>query len=143
MGKTKNVSLISMICWSSAILFYLWGILMLSSQSSSSPGHSYLLTVGAVMMFGWAFLLVWADRDHYYRKGVFFITALVAVGLLFAQMYGYFIGALSAKVAVSAGTLLCAVIILFTLSYFAAKRTGCSKRYKQHLILKHLLTRIF
>jgi len=95
------------------------------------------------MMFGWAFLLIWADRDHYYRKGVFFITALVGVALLFAQLYGYFIGALPVKITMVTGTLLFALVALFALSYFVAKQAGCSKRYKQHLILKHLLTRIF
>ena len=143
MGKIKKVSLISVICWSSAILLGLSGILMLSSVNRFSSGYSYLLIVGAVMMFGWAFLLVWADRDHSYRKGVFFITGLMSVGLLFAQMYGYFIGVLSLKIAIVIAAAPCALIILFALSYLAAKRADCPKRYNaNHFTLKHLLARI-
>ncbi len=71
MGKIKKVSLISIICWSSAMLLGLGGIFMLASVNRFSPGYSYLSITGAVMMFGWAFLLVWADRDHSCRKGVF------------------------------------------------------------------------
>jgi heme A synthase len=143
MGKIKKVSLISIICWSSAILLGLSGILMLSYVNRFSSEYSYLLIIGAIMMFGWAFLLVWADRDHSYRKGVFFITGLVAVGLLFAQVYGYFISVLSLKIAVAIATSLCALIVLFALSYLAAKRADCPKRYDtKHFTLKHLLARI-
>jgi hypothetical protein len=143
MAKIKRFSLISMICWSSAILLGLSGILILSSVSQFSSGNSYLLIIGVVMMFGWAFLLVWADRDHSYRKGVFLITGLMAVGLLFAQVYGYFIGVLSLKIAVATATCLCSMIVLFALSYLAAKRADCPKRFDaRHAALKHLLTRI-
>jgi len=132
-----------MSCWSSAILLGLSGVLMLSAVSQFSPGDSYLLIIGVVMMFGWAFLLVWANRDHSYRKGVFFITGLMAVGLLFAQVYGYFIGVLSLKIAVATATCLCAMIVLFALSYLAAKRADCPGRFDaRHAALKHLLTRI-
>ena len=143
MAKIKNVSLISLICWSSAILLGLIGMLMLLSVSKFSSENGYLLIIGVVMMFGWAFLLVWAERDHSYRKGVFFITGLVAVGLLFAQGYGYIIGVLSLKIAVAIATSLCALIVLFALSYLAAKRADCPKRFDaRHITLKHLLARI-
>jgi hypothetical protein len=143
MGKIKKVSLISIICWSSAMLLGLGGIFMLASVNRFSPGYSYLSITGAVMMFGWAFLLVWADRDHSYRKGVFFVTCLVAVGLLFAQVYGYFIGVLPLNVAIVIAAFLCALIILFALSYLAAKQADCPRRYNaRHFTLKHLLARI-
>ncbi len=143
MIKKDKISRISIICWSSAILLGLIGILMLSSIYRFGSEYSYLLIVGAVMMFGWAFLLVWADRDHYYRKGVFAITGLVTTGLLFAQMYGYSIGVLPLKIAVATAFFLCMLIVLFALSYLAVKRTGCSKKniFRQ-LTLKHLLARI-
>jgi heme A synthase len=143
MGNTKKVFLTSIVCWSSAILLGLSGILILTSIDRSSPEYSYLLILGAVMVFSWASLLVWADRDHSYRKGVFAITGLMTVGLLFAQMYGYSIGVLSLKVTVAIAISLGALIVLFTLSYLAVKRSDCPKRYNtKHFDLKHLLARI-
>ena len=143
MIKIDNVSRISIICWTSAILLGLIGILMLLSISSFNSEDSYLLVTGAVLMFGWAFLLVWADRDHSYRKGVFAITGLVTAGLLFAQIYGYSIGVLPLKITVATVFFLCLLIVLFALSYLAVKRTDCSKKHiLRHLTLKHLLARI-
>jgi hypothetical protein len=64
----------------------------------------------------------------------------VAVGLLFAQVYGYFIGVLSFYVAIVIATFLCALIILFALSYLAAIQADCPKKYNaRHFTLKHLL----
>jgi hypothetical protein len=127
MSKIKKGLCISIICWSSAILFGLWGVWMLTYISKFGPGYSYLLTVVAVMMFGWAFLLVWADRNHVYRKGVFFVTGLVATGLLLGQIYGYYIGVLTEKITIVTGTLLFALVVLFALSYFFSKRAVCPK----------------
>jgi len=129
MGRKNKVSIISIICWSTALLFGLWGLIMLALINRLSPGYSYLLTVGAVMMFGWAFLLIWADRNHSHRKGVFFITGLIAGGLLFAQLYGYFIGALSEKITMITGALLFALMALLVLSYFITKQAGHPKKY--------------
>ena len=144
MSKSYRVPLISIICWTSSVLFGSSGVLMLAVSDRYEPPVGYALALGAIMMFGWVLLLLWADRNHEYRKGVFFISGLVAGGLLLAQVYGYFIGALSAATALVTGILLLGVITAFAFSYYVAKRVGCSKKYnvKQHFILKHLITRI-
>lgn len=51
------------------------------------PGsdYRYAMMVGASLMLGWAFLLVWADRKPLERKGVILITAFpVVIGMVLA-----------------------------------------------------------
>ena len=143
MGKIKKVTLISTICWSSAFIFSLMGIYMLSIMDRYSPANRYTIIICAVMLFGWAFLLLWADRNHPYRKGVFLITMLVAAGILCAQVYSFYIGIFPPFVTLVTCILMLGIISSFAFSYRLAKVAECPKRYNidQHLILKHFLTR--
>jgi hypothetical protein len=143
MGKIERNSFVSVVCWSSATLLCLGGILILASMSRFSPAYSYLLAVCAVMMFGWASLMLWADRNHSHRKGVFFTAGLVAAGLLSVQIYGYFTGLFTLKFTLMTGILLSVLGVSFVSSYSIGKMLDCPKRYniKQSFVLKHLLTR--
>ena len=144
MSKSYQVPLISIICWTSSALFGFSGLLMLAVQNRYEPTVGYALAISAIIMFGWAFLLIWADRNQAHRKGVFLITILIAAGLLLAQVYGFLIGVLSAAMALVTGILLLGVITSFACSYYIAKRLERSKRYdlERHFFLKHLTTRI-
>jgi len=55
-----------------------------------NPGveYKYAMYVGASLMTGWTFLLVWADRKPVERRGVLLLTVFpVLVGLLISGIY--------------------------------------------------------
>ena len=49
--------------------------------------YRYAMRFGASLMFGWAVLLLWADRKPLERRGVLPITVLVIAGLAWAGAY--------------------------------------------------------
>ncbi len=54
------------------------------------PGveYRYAMGIGASLMAGWTFLLIWADRRPVERKGVLLITVFpVLFGLIIAGIY--------------------------------------------------------
>jgi hypothetical protein len=136
--------MVSITCWAGSALLALKGLLMIQGVTSQAPSHGYTSLVSAVMMFGWACLLVWAERHHVFRKGVFFLSALVAAGLLFAEVFGFIDGALPLVRTMVSGAILGGMTLSFTVSYVLSRRAGCPGGYgsDRDLTLQHLLTRI-
>jgi hypothetical protein len=62
---------------------------------------AFALRLGAALMFGWALLLLWADRRPEERREVLILTALVIVGMALAIIY-----ALSVRLIALEGALL-------------------------------------
>jgi len=84
--------------------------------------YRYALGLGASLMLGWTFLLIWADRKPLERKGVLLLTAFpVVTGLLLAEIYAVFSGIISLKKMLPTGIFLVALIVLFSFSYFNAR----------------------
>ena len=53
-----------------------------------APVTRFVLGHAAALMFGWTFLLIWADRDPIKRRGVLLLTVFpVIVGLLLSGIY--------------------------------------------------------
>ena len=81
-----------------------------------------VLYMGASLMFGWTFLLVWADRKPFERKGVLLITIFpVIIGLALTTLYGYLSGFLPLKGAIPMWILQTFLTVLFLTAYFSAQ----------------------
>ena len=84
--------------WVGAILDGLWVIPMLCPRLGAAiygikdfiptGEFRFALAVGAALMLGWTFLLIWADRKPVERRGVLLLTIFpVKVGLDLANIY--------------------------------------------------------
>ena len=75
-------------CWTGAIADGVATIRMLFPKPAYGAEYRYALGLGASLMLGWTFLLIWADRRPLERKGVILLTAFpVVTGLLVATVY--------------------------------------------------------
>lgn len=96
---------------------------MLFPQFATGAEYRYALGMGASLMLGWTILLIWADRQPLERKGVLLITAFpVVLGLLFAEVFAVNQGIKSMTQMVPLGIFLVGLILLFSFSYFYARR---------------------
>ena len=68
--------------WTGAIADGLVGVLILIPDRMGETGFRYPMGLAASLMFGWAALLIWADRRPAERRGVLPLTAAVVLGLL-------------------------------------------------------------
>lgn len=75
------------------------------------------LGIGASLMFGWAALLLWADRKPLERKGVLVLTVAVILGLAFTILYGFLGGYIPRVSAVSVWVFQTFLIVLFLFAY--------------------------
>lgn len=58
----------------------------------SGIDYRYAMGMGASLMFGWAVLLLWAERKPLERKGILPITFLVVAGEAATQVWGIAVG---------------------------------------------------
>ena len=64
-----------------------------------NPGYEYryAMGLGASLMLGWTFLLIWADRRPVERRGVLLLTVFpVLFGLIISGIYAVMTGLISA-----------------------------------------------
>ena len=109
-------------CWVGAILDGLATLRMLFPKIAYGVEYRYALGLGASLMLGWTFLLVWADRKPLERKGVLLLTAFpVATGILLAEIYAVAKKLITFGEMLPTGIFLVAVIALFSFSYFNAR----------------------
>ena len=74
--------------WVGAIVDGLATLRMLFPKIAYGVEYRYALGLGASLMLGWTFLLVWADRKPLERKGVLLLTVFpVVTGILLAEIY--------------------------------------------------------
>ena len=129
----KNVVLLRAAYWTGAVADFfffvamiyppLWGLVF--GKSDFSPGLEYRIDmgVGASLMLGWTFLLLWADRRPVERRGVLLLTAFpVLVGLGITGSLAAATGTTSALSLAPVFVLKITLLTLMISAYLAAGR---------------------
>ena len=89
-----------------------------------NPGAEYrfAMGMGASLMFGWAVLLIWADRKPLERKGILLITVFPAIfGLMAAGGFAVSSGLIELKQMIPTWIFQAFLIWLFMFSYIKAR----------------------
>jgi hypothetical protein len=108
--------------WVGAIADGIATLRMLFPKIAYGAEYRYALGLGASLMLGWTFLLVWADRKPLERKGVLLLTVFpVITGILLAEIYSVTKGLITFEKMLPTGIFLVVLIALFTFSHFNAK----------------------
>lgn len=121
--------------WAGAILDGLVALHMLFPQilatrynlSNFNPSIEYktALGIGASLMLGWTFLLIWADRKPVERKGVLLVTIFPALcGLVITEIYAVANGFVRFENMLSTWMVQAMLFVLFTYSYLKARKTS-------------------
>ena len=104
---SKKILLLRVCYWIGAVADAMSAIVMLSPKLGGSmygildfnPGYEYryAMGLGASLMIGWTFLLIWADRRPVERRGVLLLTVFpVLFGIIITGIYSVVIGLISA-----------------------------------------------
>ncbi|MFC1889438.1 hypothetical protein ACFL4G_06750 [Thermodesulfobacteriota bacterium] len=115
-----------------AVADFLAAIVMLSPKlgkylygsPSSDPGTEfrYAMGLGASLMFGWTFLLLWADRKPLERKGILILTIFpVIFGLIISGIYAVITNLVAIERMIPTWIFQVALIALFSFSYFNSR----------------------
>ena len=108
--------------WVGAIADGLATLRMLFPKIAYGVEYTYALGLGASLMLGWTFLLVWADRKPLERKGVLLLTAFpVVTGILLAEIYAVAKRLITVERMLPTGIFLVVLIALFSFSYVNAR----------------------
>jgi hypothetical protein len=108
--------------WVGAIADGIATFRMLFPKIAYGAEYRYALGLGASLMLGWTFLLVWADRKPLERKGVLLLTVFpVITGILLAEIYSVTKGLITFEKMLPKGIFLVVLIALFLFSYLNAK----------------------
>lgn len=118
--------------WVGAILDGLWVIPMLLpglgakiyriEDFTFGGDFRYALAVGAALMLGWTFLLIWADRKPVERRGVLLLTIFpVKVGLDLANTYLFVYGYATVQGMIPSWILSFSLYVLFIYSYLNSR----------------------
>jgi hypothetical protein len=103
----KKILLLRVCYWIGAVADALSAVIMLSPKLGGSmygipdfnPGNDYryAMGIGASLMIGWTFLLIWADRRPVERRGVLLLTVFpVLFGLIISGIYAVAAGLIPA-----------------------------------------------
>ena len=103
----KKILLLRICYWIGAVADAISAIVMLLPTlggsmygiSDFNPGYEYryAMVLGASLMIGWTFLLIWADRRPVERRGVLLLTVFpVLFGLIIAGIYAVGTGLITA-----------------------------------------------
>ena len=107
--------------WVGAVTDGLATVRMLFPQFSNDASYRYAMGLGASLMLGWTFLLIWADKKPLERKFVLLLTAFpVVTGLLLAEVFAVSAGIITVEKMLPVGVFLVALIALFSFGYFNA-----------------------
>jgi hypothetical protein len=118
----KRILLLRISYWVGAISDGFATLRMLFPRIVSGSEYRYALGLGASLMLGWTFLLLWADRKPMERKGVLLLTVFpVCMGLLLAEIYAVIRGVITLNEMLPTAIFLIVLIILFSFSYFYAR----------------------
>jgi len=121
----KKILMLRISYWVGAVADSLAFYRMLFPKYSYNVEYRYALGLGASLMLGWTFLLIWADRSPVERKGILLLSAFpVVTGLLLAEIYAVQSGILTFTQMMPTGAFLIGLIMLFCLSYYYAKDIG-------------------
>jgi hypothetical protein len=89
-----------------------------------NPGieYRYAMGLGASLMLGWTFLLLWADRKPVERRGVLLLTVFpVLTGLALSGIYAVNSGMVDFSDILPLWILQSVLAILFITTYFYSK----------------------
>ncbi|MFX1255727.1 MAG: hypothetical protein ACFFCZ_29250 [Promethearchaeota archaeon] len=92
----------------------------LEFANNSNINYQFAMGIGAALMWGWTFLLIWADRNPLERRGVALLTAFPVV--LF-MMINYWIAGIFDKWPAQI-----ALILLFVISYWITRNIELNKQ---------------
>lgn len=107
--------------WVGAVADFGIGVLTLVPGRMGETEFRYPMGLAAAVMFGWALLLIWADRRPLERRGVLLLTILVILGLLAAGFYAVAAGILPFARIIPTSLLGAALIALMGVSYRKAR----------------------
>jgi len=125
----NKILLLRISYWLGAILDFLTIIPMLNAKvgaamfgiANFNPGNDYryAMGVGASLMLGWTFLLIWADRKPLERKGVLILTICpVMLGLIASGTYAVISNLVSINYMLPVLIFQIFIITFFAYSYF-------------------------
>lgn len=108
--------------WVGAVVDGIAAYRMLFPKIAHGLEYRYALGLGASLMLGWTFLLLWADRKPLERKGVLLLTVFPVIsGILMTEFYAVLNGIISLERMLPVGSFLVVLIALFGFSYFNAR----------------------
>jgi hypothetical protein len=108
--------------WAGALTDAIAALRMMFPQLASGVEYRYAMGLGASLVLGWAFLLIWADRKPAERKGVLLLTVFpVITGIIFAELYAYFTGFMELESVLPTVVYLLALSALMAVSYLRAR----------------------
>jgi len=108
--------------WTGAVADVGIGVLTLVPGRMGETEFRYPMGLAAAVMFGWALLLIWADRRPLERRGVLLPTILVILGLLSAGFFAVASGIFPVARIMPTSVLGAALIVLMGVSYLKAGR---------------------
>ncbi len=118
----SKIILLRISYWVGALADGLATFRMLNPKLAFGVEYRYALGLGAALMLGWTFLLIWADRKPLERKGVLLLTVFpVLTGILMVEIYAVAAGLMTMEEMAPTGSFIMALIVLFSFSYFNAK----------------------
>ena len=118
----SKIILLRISYWVGALADGLATFRMLNPKLAIGFEYRYALGLGAALMLGWTFLLIWADRKPLERKGVLLLTVFpVLTGILMVEIYAVAAGLMTMEEMAPTGSFIMALIVLFSFSYFNAK----------------------
>ncbi len=108
--------------WAGALTDAIAALRMIFPQLANGVEYRYAMGLGASVVLGWAFLLIWADRKPVERKGVLLLTLFpVITGIIIAEVYAYFAGFMELESVLPTVVYLLALSALFAFSYLKAR----------------------
>ncbi len=108
--------------WVGALTDAVAALRMMFPELANGVEYRYAMGLGASVVLGWAFLLIWADRKPVERKGVLLLTVFpVITGIIIAEVYAYFAGFMELKSVLPTVVYLLALSALLTFSYLKAR----------------------
>jgi len=101
-----------------------------------NPGNDYryAMMVGASLMLGWTFLLIWADRKPLERKGILLLTIFpVIIGIVLSSVFAVNVGLIKVENMIPTWILQFIIFALFSYSYYiASKAQQGQKKIETH-----------
>ena len=108
--------------WAGALTDAIAALRMIFPQLANGVEYRYAMGLGASVVLGWAFLLIWADRKPVERKGVLLLTLFpVITGIIIAEVYAYLAGFMELESVLPTVVYLLALSALFAFSYLKAR----------------------
>jgi hypothetical protein len=133
MKKQNQILLLRLSYWIGAIIDGLFAIQLLMpdfwasfdglTTYTPSTTINYALGIASALMFGWTFLLIWADRKPLERKGILPLTIFpVIFGIASSNIYAVTSGLRPPQSAFPDLVIGLGIAVLFTFSYLNARK---------------------